>query len=72
MSNGIQPVETEMSSGEALAILVTLAAGASLTESMVGADPARLAPQLARERVAFDIVEEFLQIHLYGDCKPCA
>lgn len=71
MSDGVRSLETEMTAGEALAILVGMAAGASLTESMVESDPERLAPQRARERLAFDLVEEFLKVHLYGDCKPC-
>lgn len=71
MSDGIREVDAAMSSGEAFAILVGLAAGASLTEAMVESDPERLAPQLSRERAALNLVEDFLKVHLYGDCTPC-
>ena len=72
MSDGKQSVEKEMTAGEALGIVVGLAAGASLTLSAVESDPERLAPVRVREQAALNLVEEFLQIHLYGDCNPCA
>lgn len=64
--------DKSVKTGEAFGILIGLAAGASLTDAMVESDPERLAPQRARERDAFDAVEEFLQFHLYGSCGRCA
>jgi hypothetical protein len=57
--------------GEAIAIVIGLAAANAISEKEVGQDPERLAPQRERQKVAFDVVEEFLEIHLYGDCTPC-
>lgn len=68
MSDGKRSVST----GDAFAILVTLASETTITEEMVAQDPVRLAPIRTRQMRAFDVVEAFLRIHLYGDCKPCA
>jgi len=64
--------DKSVETAEAIAILVGLAATATVTEVMVESDPERFGPQRAREMAAFDRFEEFLQVHLYGDCKPCA
>ena len=68
MSDSTRP---EVSVGDAFATVVTLAAEWALTEEAVLQDPERLAPLRAEQKQALDVVEAFLKVHLYGDCK-CA
>ena len=75
MSDGyrsVKPAVEKVKTAEAIAILVGLAATSAVTEVMVESDPERFAPQRARETEAFDRFEEFLQVHLYGDCNADA
>ena len=58
-----------VSVGDAFATVVTLASDMALTEEMVAQDPERLAPLRAEQKKALDVVEAFLKVHLYGDCK---
>jgi len=61
----------EVTPADAFVTLHALAIKYALTEDEVAQDPERLAARREEEQTSFDIVEEFLQTHLYGDCKPC-
>lgn len=68
MSDATQP---KLNIGDAFTIVIGLASANTLTEDEVISDPERLAPQRADQQMALDMVEEFLQFHLYAGCGRC-
>lgn len=55
----------------AFMVVGMLAMKNAVTEDEVISDPERLAPRREEEQASFDVIEEFLKIHLYGGCTAC-
>lgn len=63
--------QPKMAFVDAFVTIVMLASQNALEEEEVSQDPEVLGPMRDDQQTAFDVVEAFLKIHLYGDCTSC-